>query len=270
MPGLFRELKGQSSFAGDQAGAGKPRPKRVTKEEAEEEVVPLPSQVTSAGIMKEREEAIRKRTAELLMSKDTRPANAKMDRKMSHIEGVDADLLVKMLRSDGESSDRRQHSPIRGTRRAAQHRAGLCPTSRGGPALYRPRRAAVRLLCPPAVFRLVYYVRHPPDRNSPTHHQPTHLHAPRPRPAGALGARGAIPTNGGGDRFTINPMKSMAVQRFDGVIGIALIWTALATTLEIGFIPDVTPEQAPTSVLFWINSMVRTKRCRCQTKRPPE
>lgn len=65
-------------------------------------------------------------------------------------------------------------------------------------------------------------------------------------------------------------MKSMAVQRFDGVIGIALIWTALATTLEIGFIPDVTPEQAPTSVLFWINSTVRTKRCRCQTKRPPE
>ena len=158
MPGLFRELKGQSSFAGDQAGAGKPRPKQVTKEEAEEEaVVPAPSQVTSASIMKEREEAIRKRTAELLMSKDTRPANAKMDRKMSHIEGVDADLLVKMLRSDGESSDRRQH-PQSGHAARGTAQGGALPdeSRRTGslPTASRRCAAAARSCCvPPGVLR---------------------------------------------------------------------------------------------------------------------
>ena len=108
MPELYRELKGQNSFAADRAGPSRAKAGgRSLAPTLEQDHAGAPK-VTAESIMKEREEQIRKATASLLMSKSTpstQNPGGKIDRKLSHIEGVDADLLVKSLRSDGESSD---------------------------------------------------------------------------------------------------------------------------------------------------------------------
>jgi len=59
-----------------------------------------------------------------------------------------------------------------------------------------------------------------------------------------------------GGRFVIDPRKSQAIGYWDGVAGIALLFTATVTPYEVGFLQPVDPSERATDGLFLCNRVV--------------